>query len=146
ELLVAFFDDRPRFDIAKESDLCGFIPGQLAFGAADENIRLNADFAEPANRVLSRFGFGLAGGLEIRNQRQVNIDAIGFADIKSDLPDCFQERQAFDIAHRPADFGNDDVDIIRDKFAHGRFDFVGDVGNDLYGFAQILATALLVDD
>ena len=77
---------------------------------------------------------------------------IGFAGprvieqtIGQKLPDGFQERGAFDVADRTADFGDDNVCVrtLADPI-NAFFDFVGDVWNHLYRTAQIVATAFLV--
>ncbi len=49
ELLVTFLDDGARFDIAEEGDLVGLVLGQLALGAANEDVRLNTDLPELAD-------------------------------------------------------------------------------------------------
>ena len=47
ELLVALLDDRPRLDVAEQGDLLGVLLGQLAFGAADEDVGLDTDLPQP---------------------------------------------------------------------------------------------------
>ncbi len=61
------------------------------------------------------------------------------------LANRFHERQRLDVAHRAADFNDRNVNILRDLL-HSRFNFVGDVRNDLHGLAQIIATPFLGDD
>jgi len=58
------------------------------------------------------------------------------------LADGFEEWKRFDVADRAADFDDDDVYAFG-NFFDGGFDFVGDVRNDLHGFAEIVAAALL---
>ena len=78
-------------------------------GAANENVRLNTDLPELADRVLRRLGLQLLGRLQIRHQREVNVEAILLADIERKLANRFQKRQALDIADRAADLGDDDI-------------------------------------
>ena len=60
---------------------------------------------------------------------------------------AFEERQSFDVANRAADFDDDNVRAaLLADFANAVLDLVGYVGNDLDGFAEIIAAALLFDD
>ena len=62
----------------------------------------------------------------------------------ADLTNGFQERQAFDVAHRAADFDKDEVLFFRigeDEFLDG----VGDVWDHLHGGAEIFTTPLARD-
>ena len=61
------------------------------------------------------------------------------------LADGLQERQALDVAHRPADLADDEIHAVRPG-ADGLLDLVGDVRHDLDRPAQVVATALLHDD
>ena len=93
-------------------------------------------------RVLRRLGLQLAGRLQIRHQRQVDVQAVLLADVERELADRFEERHALDVADRAADFGDDDVDVVGvASLRDGRLDFVGDVRNHLHGLAQVLAAA-----
>ncbi len=63
------------------------------------------------------------------------------ADIHRQLADRFKERQGFDITHGTADLNQHHIVA----FATGNdalFNGVGDVGNNLNGCAQVVATAL----
>ena len=63
------------------------------------------------------------------------------AEFIAELADRLEERQAFDVAHRAADFDQQEIDVVmarHDEF----FDGVGDMGDDLHGAAEIAATAL----
>ena len=62
----------------------------------------------------------------------------------AELADCFQEGQALDIADRAADFHQHEVEF-GGAAQHDILDGVGDVGNDLDGGAEIVATAFLGD-
>ena len=59
----------------------------------------------------------------------------------------FKEGERFDVADYAADFGDDEVEVagVAEGF-DGAFDFVGDVGDDLDGFAEVVAAAFFVDD
>ena len=57
------------------------------------------------------------------------------------------EGQALDVAHGAADFDDDDICLA--VFGHktdAALDFIGDMGNDLDGATQVVATPLFGDD
>ena len=62
--------------------------------------------------------------------------------IVAELADGLEERQAFDIADRAADFDENEVEVVI-AFEDEVLDGVGDVRNDLDGGAEILALAFL---
>ena len=66
-------------------------------------------------------------------------------DLQSDLTNRLQERLAFNISGRAADFRDDHVCVGRASYiVNKRFDFIGNMGDHLYGLAEIFAPALLV--
>ena len=68
-------------------------------------------------------------------------------DVVAELADGLEEGKALDVADGPADLGYDHVDLgIARHPGDALFDLVGDVRDDLYGPAQIVALALLADD
>ena len=89
-------------------------------GAADQNVGLNTDLPQLADRVLRRLGLQLAGRLQIRHQRQVDVQAVLLADVERELADGFQKRLAFDVADRAADLGDDHVDVVAGQLADAR--------------------------
>src|SRR6266567_966735 len=54
-------------------------------------------------------------------------------------------RKGFDVAHRPANLDDDDIDAIRDLL-YGGLDFICHMRDDLHGFAEIVAAALFGED
>ena len=63
----------------------------------------------------------------------------------TNLPSSLNEGLAFDVANRSTDFGDDDIrpGLFLSLEAHAPLDFIGDVGNDLDGVAEVFAPALL---
>src|SRR5690242_5536476 len=57
------------------------------------------------------------------------------------LPDCFEERQTLDIAYGAADLDKHEVECLV-ALENELLDGVGDVGNDLDGCAEIIASPL----
>ena len=70
----------------------------------------------------------------------MNEERVFRAEFEAHLANGFQEGKRFDVADGAANFDNDDVHVIGD-FPDGGFDFVGDVGDDLDGFAEVVAAA-----
>ena len=67
------------------------------------------------------------------------------ADFQREFADGLQKRQAFDVAGRAADFGDDDVGLgFFREHVDAVFDFVRDVRNHLDGLAEIFSLALVV--
>ena len=93
--------------------------------------------------MLRRLGLQLAGRLQVRHQRQVNVQAVLLADVERELANGFEERHAFDVADRAADFGDDDIHIVGGQRLNRGLDLIGDVRNHLHGVAEILALAFL---
>ena len=143
----AVLDHRFLVNIAEQGDFFAHVGGNLVFGPADDDVRLNPDAAQFFDAVLGRFRFQFAGGGDIWNQGDMDIKGVILADFLAHLADRLKERQAFDVAHCTADFGNHHVGVV---FAADEInpllDFVGDVRDDLHCAAQIIAAALLVDD
>ena len=136
-----------RVNVAEHSHFFAHIFGNRPFAAANKDIRRNADAAQFFNTVLSRFGFKFTGSGNIRNQSYMDIQNIVFADFFFYLADCFEERQAFNIADSTANFGNYKISIvITPNAVNTFFNFVGNVRNYLYGTAQIIAAAFFIDN
>ena len=95
--------------------------------------------------MLGRLGLELSRRRDPRHQGRVDADRLVAAEVVAQLADRLDERQAFDIADRPADFANDEVEPV-DVAEREFLDLVGDVGNDLDGRAEIVALALAGDD
>ena len=76
----------------------------------------------------------------------MNKQAVAAADLGRHLTDGFKERLGLNIAGRAADLGDDNIrrGLFADRIDE-RLDFVGDMRDDLHGFAQIFARALLVE-
>ena len=131
--------------VAEHSHFFAHFLGNRLFAAANQDIRRNTDAAQLFDAMLSRFGFQLTGCGNIRYQRNMNIKHIVLADILFYLTDGFQKRQAFDITYSTADFRNNEVGIILLAYAENALlDFIGDMRNNLYGTAKIIATAFFI--
>jgi hypothetical protein len=94
--------------------------------AADQDVRLDADTAELTDRVLGGLGLHLSGGLQVRHQRDVQVEDVLLARVAAHLADGLQERQRLDVADRAADLDDGAVRALGGA-ADGGFDLVGDV-------------------
>ena len=73
-------------------------------------------------------------------------DDILRTDFEDELADRFEKRQPFDVAGGAADLGDEHVArLLRRELAQARFDFVGDVRNDLHGLAEVIAAPLAIE-
>ena len=138
-------EDRARVDVAEERDLVLHVLGDLAIRAAQQDVGLDADLAQLLDRVLGRLGLQLAGGGDVGDQGEVDVDGVLLADVVLHLPDGLEERQRLDVADRAADLDDEDVGAAG-RLADHRLDLVGDVRDHLHRLAQVLAAPLPVDD
>ena len=95
--------------------------------------------------VLCGLGFQLLSGGDVGHVSEVDAEAVG-AEFPAELAHGFEEGERFDVADHAADFGDDEVEVagVAEGF-DGAFDFVGDMGHDLDGFAEVVAAAFFVD-
>ena len=64
-----------------------------------------------------------------------------------ELAYCLHKRSAFDIAYGTPDFGDDKVAAaLLGEHSDVALDLVSDVGDNLYGLAEVVALALTLDD
>ena len=77
----------------------------------------------------------------------MNVQNILAACVLTHLTDRFEIRESFDVAHGPADFDDDDVGVcLPSNRKNMTFDFVGDMWDDLNRPAEVVTTALFLDD
>ena len=108
---------------------------------------MDTDAPELVDGVLRRLRLQLAGVLDERNERDVDIDDVCRADLTAELADRLEERQGLDVAHGAADLGDDGVGVagLRNR-ADPALDLVCNVRDHLDGGAQVLALPLLAED
>ena len=140
-------DDRARVDVGEERDLVPDVARELLVRAADDDVGMDADPAQLVHRVLRRLRLQLAGGLDERDERDVDVDDVLGADLAPELADRLEERQRLDVADGAADLGDDDVGRARlGGAADARLDLVRDVRDHLHRRAEEVALALLAQD
>src|SRR5688572_9895722 len=137
-------DHRLLLHVAEERDLAPLVLGQRPVGAADDRVGLDADLAQLLDGVLRGLGLDLAGGGDIRHQREVQIAHVVAPELEAHLPDRLEEWQRLDVADGPANLHDRDVGLARAALDE-RLDLVGDVRDHLHRAAEIVAAALLLD-
>ena len=140
-------DDSARVDVGEQRDLVADVARELLVRAAHDDVGMDADPAQLVHRMLRRLRLQLAGSLDERDERHVDIDDVLGADLAPELADRLEERQRLDVADGAADLGDDDVGRRRlGGAADARLDLVRDVRDHLDGRAEKLALALLAQD
>ena len=105
---------------------------------------MHADAAQLVDGMLGRLGLQLAGGLDERDECDVDVADVFGPGLAPELADRFHERQRLDVADGAADLGHDDVAVARvGRAADPLLDLVRDVRDHLHRGAEVLALALL---
>ncbi len=111
------------------------------------HVGLDADPPQLLDGVLGGLGLELAGRREGRQQRHVDVQDVVPPDVLAHLADGLEERQALDVADRPADLDDHHVRVAVAAHADDPLlDLVGDVRDDLDRAAEVVPAALLGDD
>ena len=131
-------------DVREERDLAPVALRHRTIGAAQHDVRLDADFAQLLHRVLRGLRLHLARGRDVRYERQVDVADVVAAERDAELADGFQERQRFNVAHGSADLHQRDLGIVRAGHDPA-LDLVRDVRDDLDRAPEVVAAALLAD-
>ena len=105
-------EHRARVDVGEQRDLVADVLGQVVVRAAHDRVGMDADAAELVDRVLRRLRLQLAGRLDERDERDVEVQDVLGPDLAPELADRLEERQRLDVADRAADLGDDDVGRI----------------------------------
>ena len=138
-------DDGFFFHVAEGGNFLLDLAAEGAVGTAEQDVGLDPDREQFLDGVLRWFRLEFLRGGDPGNQREVHEHGIFAAQLLAHLADGFEERQRFDVADGAADFDDRDIGAVGGHFAHGVLDFVGDVGNDLDGLAEVVAAALFQD-
>jgi hypothetical protein len=140
-------DHRVGVDVGEERDLVADLRRERFLRARHHDVRVDTDAAELVDRVLRRLRLQLAGVLDERNKRHVDIDDVLRPDLAPELTNRLEEREPLDVADRPADLGDHDVGVarLRDR-PDTALDLVGDVRDHLDRRAEVLALPLLAED
>lgn len=145
---IAEGDDIFLFDVAEHRDFTAVVVVEIVFGAADDDIGLDADFAEFGDGLLGGLGLDFTGRLHHGEKGDVDEADVFLADVEGELAEGFEEKVSFDIADRAADLGDDDVGlgVAFGSEIEALFDLVGDVGDELDGGPEVFAGTFVLDD
>ena len=138
-------DDGVDGDVALQRDLALQALGDGLVAPADDDVGLDTAAAQLRDRVLRGLRLLLARH-EVRHQREVHVADVVPADIPAKLPNCLNEGDDLDVADRPADLDDDDVDVLVGQALDAVLDLVRHVRDDLHGAPEEVAAALLLDD
>src|SRR5581483_9857636 len=143
---VLLFDHGFVRHVAEQGNFLAHFLVERLFATRDQDVRRNADFAQLGDGLLGRLGLEFTGGFDERDVGDVHEQDVPHAGAEREFADGFEERQALDVAGGAADFGDDDVGLgFFGEPVDAVLDFVGDVRNDLHGFAEVTAFALVVE-
>ena len=90
---VAALDHVSEVHVAEQGDLALRVVVEGTFGAADQHVGLDADLHQLAHGVLRRLGLHLAGGGDVRHQREMHEHRVRLAHFSAELTDRFKKRQ-----------------------------------------------------
>ena len=142
---VQRLDHRALIEVAEQRDFGALVFRDLAVGAAEQNIRVNAHGLQFFDRVLGWLGLQLTGCRDEGHQRQMQEQGAFAAELVAQLADGFEEGGAFDIADRAANLADHEV-LAVEIGKREILDGVGDVRDDLHGCAEVFALPLLGED
>ena len=74
------------------------------------DVRVDTDAAQLVHRVLRRLRLQLAGRVDERHERDVDVADVLGAGLAPELADRLEERQRLDVADRAADLGDHHVE------------------------------------
>ena len=138
-------DDAPLRDVGEERNFGALFLWDGPVGTTHQGIGLYTNLTQFLGSVLGGFGLQFAGCSNPRYITQVHKGGIVRAHAQAHLPHCFKKGQGLDVANGAANFNNRHIHRVRCSHTCTAFDevlyFVGDVGNNLNGGAQIVAAA-----
>ena len=143
---VEALDDAVAVHVAEARDFVPEVVVEIVLRPQYYYVGLHSHPLQLVDGVLGRFGLELACSAQVRDVGEVDADYLLLA-FPPELPDCLDEGLALDVAYGAAYLG--DHEVIFTGLAqpeHAAFDFVGDVGYDLDGLAEVVAAALFFDD
>ena len=140
-------DHRLEVDVGEERDLVADVRRQLLTRPRDDDVRVDSDTPQLVHGVLRRLGLQLAGGVDERDERHVQVQHVLGPRLAAELADGLEERERLDVADRAADLADHDIGGRRFRgAADAALDLVRDVRDHLHCRAEELALALLAQN
>ena len=135
-----------RLDVGEERDLVAHIGRDHVARSADDDVGVDTDAPQLVHGVLGRLRLQLAGRVDVRDERDVDVEDVLCARLAPELADRLQERQRLDVADRPADLADHDVGVaLLGRAADPVLDLVRDVRDHLDGLAEVVTLALAAE-
>ena len=100
-----------RLDVGEERDLLAHVRRDPVARAADDDVGVDTDAAQLVDRVLRRLRLQLAGRVDERDERDVDVEDVLGPGLAAELADRLEERQRLDVADRAADLADHDVAV-----------------------------------
>ena len=136
-----------RLYIAEHRDFILDILGHGLIHARHDDVGRDPHALQLLHGMLRGLGFEFVRTRNIRHQGDVNETAVLPSHFPRYLTDRLDERLAFDVARRPADFRDDHVRVRRlSDVVNKRLYLVGYMRNYLHRLAEIFPAALFVQD
>ena len=98
-----------RLDVGEERDLVAHVGRDHVARSADDDVGVDTDAAQLVDGVLGRLRLQLAGRVDVRDERDVDVEDVLCARLAAELADRLEERQRLDVADRAADLADHDV-------------------------------------
>ena len=111
---------------------------QWLFTSTHDDVGLNTTRAKFGNTVLSGLCLLLAAWSNERHQCDMEITHVVTASFITELANCLEERQDFNVTDGSAHFRDHYICVFCGNTANTTFDFVGDVRDDLHCLSQII--------
>jgi len=144
--LVEALDYRLGSHVAELAHLAEHGGRNLLLGAEHEDVGLDSDALQLLDGVLCRLGLQFLGGMQVWHVGEVDEECAP-AEFPLELAHRLKEGGRLDVADGASNFGNDEIIVAGlAEQLDVPFDLVGDMGDNLDCLAEIVATALLVDD
>src|SRR3984893_689981 len=140
-------DHRLAIDVGEERDLLADVVAELLARARHDDVGVDPDAPQLVDGVLRRLRLQLAGGLDVRDERDMQVEHVLRADLAAKLADRLEERERLDVADGAADLRDDDVRRrLLGPAADPLLDRVRDVRDHLHRGTEVLALALAAED
>ena len=147
---IGHADDAVHRHVREKRNLGALAFRNHAFGAAEQDVRIDAFFAKLLHGVLRGLRLQFARRRNPGAKREMNEAGVVAADAEGHLAHGFNEGERLDVADRAADFDHADVGLAvpggRGAAGDEFLNFIRDVRNHLHGLAEVLAAAFLAQN
>lgn len=143
--LIECFYDMIRIDISKHRKLIFDFLLYRFTASAYENTWVDTQLSEFNHRMLDRFGFHFSRSRDRDHRHDMDDHTVFSPELIAELSDRFDKVESLDISDSTSYFYDSDISICSEYFDFF-FDFICDMGNDLYGLTQIISSSFFFYD